>query len=185
MPLIALSVKMPENPFRLARKEMGILLDRVLDDNVHYFAKNLLGERFNPNNETRFRHDKRSKVYKTFIKKKGGVGQGKFVDLQLSGKSKRQALHLYKVTGKRRKKLKITVPPYYTKPFIGQWRDPQTGKIKRITRQPDKVHELLQVDQRDKDRLQKRANQAASVLGPKLLAEQVMRKARKKTIQGA
>lgn len=185
MPLIALNVTMPENPFRLARKELGILLDKVLDDSAHYFAQNLLAERFAPRNETRFNHEKRSKVYKGVIKRRGGVGQGKFVNLQLTGKAMRQARHLYRVTGKRRKKLKLTLPAYYTRPFVGSWRDPKTGKTKRITRQPDKVRELVQVDARDKDRLQKRALQAAAVLGPKLLAEQVMRKARKKTIHGA
>lgn len=183
MPLIALDVTIPENPFRLARAEMRKLTEAVLDDSVRYFAEQLLPERFAPRNDTRFGHEKRNKVYREQIKRKAGTGQGKHVNLQLSGKSMRQAKHLYRITGKQRKKLKVTVPAYFTKPFTGTFRDPQSGRVKRVTRQPNKVAELQRVDSRDKTRLQKRAHRKAREWAPRF-ATTIVKKSRRKTFRG-
>lgn len=182
MPLIALNITMPENPFRIAKRFVSKLQERVLDDNVHFFAQTMLPERFHPGNETRFKHARRNRVYREQIKRRAGKGQGKFVNLQLSGKAKRQATTLYKVTGKTRKRLRLTLPTYYLKPFVGTFRDPRTGRTKRVTRQPDKAAELQQIDERDKARLQKRADKAARALAPSIIAQAAVAAAKKKQI---
>lgn len=126
---------------------------------------NVLPRHFTPGNESRYRFEKRNTLYEKVIKRKLGVGQGKFVALTLKGRSERFLRSFYTIGGnKNRVTVRMTGPRYFTNPFIGSFKDPATGKTKRITRQPDKPAEATRVSDDDRLRLQRVAQRALLAL---------------------
>lgn len=141
---------------RRVQKEMMLEVGRE-------FAREHVAPHFGPANRGRFDHEKRNDVYLKEIKPAHGSGQGKYVDLQLTGRSKRQVLATVRVTAvSDRVTVRATVPAYFSKPFIGSFAKQVTtaaGKVrqvfKRVTRQPDKMKELGAIDDKDRASLQK------------------------------
>ena len=115
-----------------------------------------LPRHFSPGNESRYHFEKRSQVYRKIIKPRAGVGQGKFVSLTLKGRSARFLQSFYTVGGnKNRVLLRMRPPTYFTNPFIGTFKDPQTGKTKRITQQPNKPAEATTLTDEDRLRMKR------------------------------
>jgi hypothetical protein len=143
------------------KRELNRIRKMVMQDVAREFAEDHIVPHFTSANRARFSHEKRNDVYLNEIKRKNGDGQGKYVDLQLSGRSKRQVMATIRITATKDKAtVRTTAPGYFAKPFVGtfmkQERQPN-GKIrqvlKRVTRQPDKVKELGTIDRKDVDTL--------------------------------
>jgi hypothetical protein len=132
---------------------MSETADRFISDHVN--------SHFTPNNETRYHHEPRNPIYKNRIKVKKGEGQGKYVDNILTGRTRRQVLATIKKTVTQFKcVVRATVPAYFAKPFKGTvTRDKadKRGVVRQvtttITRQPDKMRELQEIDRRTVDDL--------------------------------
>jgi hypothetical protein len=117
---------------------------------AEFWHKNLLPRHFTPGNRARYRLAPRSKFYLEKIKPRAGRGQGKFVDLELRGQSRRFMLTFATFTGsKDRITIRMKPPRYFANPFIGSYTDPKTGKTKRITRQPNKPDEVTRTNEED------------------------------------
>lgn len=129
---------------------------------------------FTPGNETRYSHERRNPFYKRVIKIFEGEGQGKYVDDLLKGRSRRQLWTSTTITAtQHRSTIRMKAPAYFTDPYIGRIEkeipvknDPSRMRkiIINITRQPDKVRELLEVPAKDKDDLQQYLQKRMEVL---------------------
>jgi hypothetical protein len=152
-----------KSPLGEMRKELNRIRKEVMKDVGEEFVRYHVKPHFGPSNRARFKHEKRNDVYEKEIKKKKGQGDGKHVDNKLTGRSMRQTLATAKVTSTRDKAtVRATVPGYFKKPFVGTFTKTVTDKSgrtrqvqKRVTRQPDKVKELGEMDRKDVDALTK------------------------------
>lgn len=139
------------------RRELDRIHKRMMQDVGEEFASEHIAPHFGPANRTRFKHEKRNDLYANKIKREEGVGQGKYVDNVLSGRTRRQVLTTARVTATKNKAtVRATAPTYFTKPFIGSFMKKErqaNGKVrmaqKRVTRQPDKLKELEEIDRKD------------------------------------
>lgn len=135
---------------------MARLKKENLKATAAHWHDDLLRPHFGPSNRTRFQHEARTTFTKEVTKKRLGVGQGKYVDNVLKGKSLRFMSAFFSITGSQHAAtLTMRPPPYFANPFIGSFRDPRTGETRRITDQPDKPREATEVDTRDRDSLSK------------------------------
>lgn len=126
---------------------------QVMVDSGEHFHDQMLDRRLSPGAEHKYRHEPRNVVYKQEIKPEKGVGQGKTVDLQLKGKSRRWLLAFRTITGTHKRVIvRLKAPAYFTRPYVGPFTD-HWGRRKRITRQPDKVAELLRNNEQDNEEL--------------------------------
>lgn len=159
MPNVILDIAVSDNTgIKLLRKEINRIKKEAMQATAHWFLAKKVPQHFGPANRGRYKHKPRNKVYANEIKTRKGRGQGRFVDNNLTGKSAQQAKYLSRVTGtSKQATLSVTVPTYFKRPFVGTYTKAVTGKdgrtrqvVKRITQQPDKVHELLTLDDRDK-----------------------------------
>lgn len=160
--MVILDVRVTEkSQVKLLKKSINRITKEILRETAEEFHRKILPRHFGPANRRKYKHEPRNKVYATDIKKRFGTGQGRFVDNQLNGRTKRRALAFARVTGTSKKAtLRVQVPAYFNKPFVGTFRDDQ-GWTRRITRQPDKVAELKRVDNEDKEYLRKFADKLA------------------------
>ena len=127
----------------------------VLQDVAGHWHSEILPKHFGAGNRGKYRHEQRNPVYQKEIKPKQGRGQGRFGDLLLSGQSRRFLQAFATISGTAAvATLTMRPPGYFTNPFKGSWTDPETGKQKRITRQPDKVAELTNQTNDDRRALQ-------------------------------
>lgn len=127
-------------------------------DAVKFYHANIFPRHFNPSNRTRYKLEKRTPFYLQVLKKRDGQGQGRFVDLLLKGTARRRMLYnarIWATDGGNTVTLKMQAPRYFTNPFVGTYTD-QNGEQKRITRQPNKVAEVVQVNSEDRANLAKR-----------------------------
>ena len=137
-------------------RQFGKFQKKAMEAAAADWHERILPRHFTPGNNSRYRMAKRSALYERVIKRKIGVGQGKFVSLTLKGRSQRFMQAFFTITGsKDRITLRMKPPGYFTNPFIGTYKDPQTGKTKRITRQPDKPAETTRTTDEDRLRLRK------------------------------
>lgn len=168
------------------RKELTRIKKETLKETADWFRRHKVAPHFGPANRRRYGHEPRNKVYANEIKKRKGTGQGRFVDNRLSGKSARQARYLSRISGSSKQAtLTVTVPTYFRRPYVGSFTktvkdaNGRTRQVtKRVTRQPDKVAELLRLDQRDKEDTRK--------FSGKLMLRKIkaLRKQRRTTIRG-
>lgn len=165
MPGVILSVEVIDNSgLKLLRGQINQMKKEALQEVAAYFHEELFPSRFTPGNDSRQRHEKRNQVYKDRIKKRFGQGQGKFVDLLLSGKTKRRT-SLRKITGTSSgATLTVETPAYFRRPFVGSFRDSK-GRQKRVDHQPDKVAELKQFTPEE---IEKMREKYAEVMGVKI-----------------
>lgn len=140
-------------------RKFGGFQKQAIREGVEDWHSHTLAKHFTPGNRGRYRIAVRSQLYTKEIKPAKGTGQGRYVDLQLSGKSRRFMQAFYTITGsKDRMTLTMKPPGYFTNPFIGSWTDPDTGKTKRITRQPNKPDEATQTNNEDRERIRRVVN---------------------------
>lgn len=123
----------------------------ALADVAKEWHRTVLHRHFTPHNRSRYRLAQRREIYMKKIKVMKGQGQGKFVELLLSGKSERwlKVFHAISSTGNMAT-LRMKPPSYFTNPFIGSFTDKKTGKRKTVRRQPDKPDETTQVNDPDR-----------------------------------
>jgi hypothetical protein len=83
-----------------------------------------------------------------------GQGEGKYRDEVLTGQSERAMRFIYKITGTaKRAVVRMSPPRYFTRPFVGSFTDPRTGKQKIVGRQPDKPDEVTRISEEDRQEL--------------------------------
>ena len=166
---VILDIQTEDNSgIKLLKREINAMRKAVLKETAEWYLKTQIVPHFGPANRRRFNHANRNAVYSKEIKRRAGQGQGKFVDNVLSGKSRRQAQHLSRISAtSKQATLNITVPAYFKKPFVGTFRKTVTDKrgrtrtiTKRVTQQPDKVAELLTMDERAKNETRRFAARA-------------------------
>lgn len=130
--------------YRAAKKE-------ALRELAWYWHSNMLARHFSPGNSARYRMRPRNRIYREEIKKTKGEGQGRFVDLLLKGRSLRWMKSFAAVTGTdSQATLRMKPPGYFTRPFIGSYTDPETGRRRIITQQPDKPSEVREISSDDR-----------------------------------
>ncbi len=113
----------------------------------------VLPRHFTPGNDARYRFDPRNRVYMNEIKREEGVGQGRFVKLLLKGKSQRWLRTFNHITATSKQAvLYLQGPTYFTQPFIGTRID-ERGRLKVVTRQPDKPREVTETNEEDRSML--------------------------------
>jgi hypothetical protein len=180
MPGVVLGIEITDDSgIKLLRGQFAQMKKEALREIAEHFHQEMVPRRFTPGNDARYQHEKRNQVYKDKIKKRFGTGQGKYVNLQLSGKSKRRAA-LAKITGTQHQAtLTVETPTYFRRPFVGTFRD-EKGRQKRVTRQPDKVAEMLHITDGEKRQLR---GKAAEIMLAKLKSPPA-RKSRRTVIQG-
>ena len=140
----------------LGRGGLGRLQKQSLKAAAEDWHARTLPRHFTPGNMARYQIRKRSAFYLGIIKPRAGVGQGRFVDLVLKGRSKRFLQTFVTITGtKDRQTVRMKPPGYFTNPFVGSWTDPKSGRTRRITRQPDKPAETTRTNSEDRDRLRR------------------------------
>jgi hypothetical protein len=150
MPLVVLNCELKHRPRGMGRRYSRVKKEVLKEVAWHWHAK-ILERHFTPGNSSRYRMATRNKVYREFIKKEQGTGQGRFVDLLLRGQSLRRMRHFSSVTGTQYyATLTMNTPTYFTRPFIGTFTDPNTGRVKRVSRQPDKPGEVKQISNDDR-----------------------------------
>lgn len=153
MPLIALKIFTQNVPKGWGRRFAQIKRE-TLKQVAWQWHSNILERHFTPGNSSRYRMATRNKLYREVLKKEQGTGQGRFVDLILRGQSLRRMKHFATVTGSQYyATLSMSTPTYFTRPFIGTFTDPKTGRTKRVSRQPDKPGEVKQISNDDRQML--------------------------------
>jgi hypothetical protein len=150
MPLVVLDAV-----FTGSLKGIKRVLPRFVKESLRevgiWWHLNLLQRHFTPGNESRYGTMTRNTIYMDKIKKAGGVGQGRYVKGVLKGKALRWMRAFPSITAtQHRCVVRMVTPTYFDKPFIGSFIDPQTGRLKKVTRQPDKPAEATAVNDADR-----------------------------------
>lgn len=123
---------------------------QALRDTAEFWHEKILPKHFGGRNRSEYGYDPRRPFYLQVIKPLKGQGAGRFTDLLLKGASYRQLATLFRITGSAQQAtLTMQAPRYFTNPFIGTFTDKRTGKLKRITRQPDKPGETTRMSPAD------------------------------------
>jgi hypothetical protein len=153
MPLVALQATL-QNPVKGLGRNFTSMRREGLRATGKFWHGELMPSHFTPGNESRYGQMPRNRVYMEEIKQDEGVGQGRFVKLQLKGKSLRWASAFPGITATSHQcVVRMTMPTYFERPKVGSWQD-EKGRTKRITRQPDKAAELTRVSSGDKQKMQ-------------------------------
>lgn len=153
MPLVVLDAKIENKVKGLGRAMPAIVRASLREIGVWWHA-NLLEKHFTPGNESRYGAMPRNQVYMTEIKTGAGVGPGRYVKGTLKGKSLRWMQAMPAITATSHQcVVRMTTPTYFDRPFIGTFIDPESGRLKRITRQPDKPAEATAVNSADRQRM--------------------------------
>lgn len=140
-----------QSPVRGLRRSMPGIQRESLGEVGSYWHQEIMPRHFTPGNEQRYGAMQRNQVYMNEIKKDEGVGPGRYVKLQLKGKSLRWMTAFASITPlSTRCTVRMNTPTYFEKPFIGMFQDPVTGRLKQVTRQPDKVAEATAVNEPDR-----------------------------------
>lgn len=131
----------------LSRRMRGFY-KQTLIDGAHYWHRHILRRHFTSSARGWYGYRPRSARY-TKWKRKNGVGQGKFLDLWLSGQSRRWLMESASVTATSgRAVLKMKAPWYFVNP---------NGRIKNLRgkkfssrEQPNKPDEVTRFNERDR-----------------------------------
>lgn len=155
MPLI-LNMRIEDgSQFRGLTRRWPAIVKATMEATAEHWQKTIFPRHFGPRNRSDYGFEKRNDLYLNVIKKVEGEGEGKFRDEVLKGQSRRWLQTLYQVAGTaKRTTVRATAPTYFTKPFVGSFTDPKTGKQRVITRQPDKPDEVTRFNQADRDALE-------------------------------
>lgn len=129
----------------------------AMDVAVRLYHRDIFPKHFFNSNRSRYRMQPRSDFYLKVIKPRRGLGTGRFVDNVLKGTSRRRMMNfatVRKTDGGNTVVLRMQAPRYFTNPFVGSYID-EKGERKTIGSQPDKLAEVTQVNQDDKNELGK------------------------------
>jgi hypothetical protein len=130
------------------------LAKKTLIDTARHWHDEIFPEHFGPRNRSKYGFEPRRPLYLNVIKQRKGEGIGKYRDEVLTGKAERQMQYLFKITGTSRLvRVRMSPETYFYNPFVGSFTDPQTGRQKIISRQPDKPDEVTRCTEDDKDAL--------------------------------
>jgi len=156
MPLIILDCKITGKPPKEISRKMPKIYKASLQAVAEFWHSNLLQSHFTPRNDARYQYSPRNKVYLQDIKSQEGVGQGKYVSDLLKGMAARWVRTFATVSGTSKSAtIRMTAPTYFEHPFIGSFIDPKNGRMKHVTRQPNKPEEITQVNRDDREALMK------------------------------
>lgn len=163
MPAVVLGMKITSNAPGVAlgrgegRRWLAQQRYETMLSTAAYWHQRIFPRHFANAAAAEYGYERRSQFYLDVIKSIKGIGRGKQKGALefLTGQSLRWMRDLNpQVTGKRNLTLRMRPPSYFTNPFIGTiGRDPRTGKVKRITRQPDKPAEVTQVSSGDNTKM--------------------------------
>ncbi len=150
--MIALGVTITDDIITGLGRSYRASYRRAMLESVKYYHTTIFPKHFGTSNRSRYKLEPRTRFYLSVIKPREGQGQGRFVDLLLHGTARRRMMYnarIWATDGGNSVTLKMLTPKYFTNPFVGTYVDAE-GKQKRITRQPDKVAEVVQVNPDDK-----------------------------------
>lgn len=141
------------------RRGFGKVYRDLMRDTITFWHDKIFPSHFTPRNDERYQFEKRSPGYIKNTKRRYGIGQGKYVDNVFTGMSFRWMMSLVKYTatapkGTASATATMSAPTYFTSPKIGTFVG-SNGKTYTITRQPDKVKEITQVNANDLAQIQK------------------------------
>lgn len=140
-------------PIKILKRELSRIRREALRELVMWFHEVYVPRRFSPGNDTRYQHAKRNDVYKNRIKRRRGIGQGKYVNNVLTGASRRRAMAFAKATATANQAtLRVETPTYFRRPFKGTTRN-RKGGITTINNQPDKVAETVFIPRQELEEL--------------------------------
>lgn len=163
MPLVGLpQITMDSSDFKTKtgnwRRGFGSVHKELMADAATYWHHRLFPGHFTPGNESRYQMESRTPAY---LKRKRmyGTGQGRYVANVFSGASFRRMMSLFKVTataasGTQQATLRMSAPTYFAKPAVGTFTD-ANGRRFTIKKQPDKVKEVTQMNDRDEAELKR------------------------------
>lgn len=142
MPLHILTEITGDQVIKGGKRALARIVKQSLRETSEYWHKRLFPRHFEYGNNSRYNLAPRTEFYAKIIKRIKGQGQGRFIDLILSGKSARAMKHLATITSTAKHSTVTMRPPnYFTNP---------TGN-----NQPDKVAEILRFSQTDRNDLQR------------------------------
>ena len=154
MPLVILDCKITGGIPKGTSRRIPAITRASLRAVAGFWFETQLERHFTPGNESRYRYDRRNPVYLSKIKPHEGSGQGKYVSDILKGQSLRWLRSFASVTGPQRQAtIRMVAPTYFEKPFIGTTVDPKNGRLKHVTRQPDKPKEVTTISDADREAL--------------------------------
>lgn len=144
MPLVLLIDVQGSAALKGGKRKLARLQKQALLRTAEYWHRRLFPRHFTPGNTSRYQLQPRTRFYKEIIKKFQGQGQGRFVDLVLTGRSARAMKSLARFTSTtNRTTVRMRPPSYFTNPFA------TGGK-----QQPDKVAEVQRMSAEDRSDLQ-------------------------------
>ena len=155
MPGIILSLRTVD---RSCLKELSLSYKKLCKETLLATAKQwhaqIFPRHFGPTNRGKYHYTPRTLTYLTKIKRLHGVGEGRFRDQVLVGKSARRlkTMAKFSATGNQAT-VRMEAPAYFVNPFVGSWVDAKTGKVKR--RQPNKPDEVTRKDVTDREELRR------------------------------
>ena len=159
MPFFVLpEIKLDAEDFRTAagnlRRGFVKVHNTLMRDAATYWHLRIFPGHFTPGNEQRYQMEPRTPEYLK-RKRRYGTGQGRYVANVFSGMSFRWMMALAKVTATQDSAtVRMQAPTYFTKPAVGTFTD-KNGRQFTISRQPDKVKEVTQVNAADLGELQR------------------------------
>lgn len=160
MPAIILGIRtVDRSAFKGLRLTYAQAVKQTLLDTAKHWHSEVFPAHFGPINQGKYRYAPRSAVYLQKIKRWVGVAEGKFRIQVLKGQSGRWLRNLVTITGtSRQATVRMRAPAYFTKPFVGSWTNPKTGKVHTVRRQPNKPEEITRKDGFDREKLRKFSN---------------------------
>lgn len=164
MPIIILNATIQnKDAIKGMKRRWAAVLREALKGTAICWMENIFPKHFTAGNAREYHHEARSKFYKIVIKREEGIGGGKEYDDILKGRSMREMWASATVTGTQNyAMLRLKAPAYFTDPYIGkvdkEITDKRTGERRQITinitRQPDKVREVTEFSEADRNYLQ-------------------------------
>lgn len=132
-------------------RRFGQFRKQAMLDMAAFWHREVFPRHFGSSNRSAYGFAPRKPLYLDVIKRKKGSGVGRFRDLVLTGQSQRWMQAFVKISGTaQRVTVRMFPPRYFTNPFIGTYTDPRTGRVKRVTRQPDKPDEVTRFNAQDR-----------------------------------
>lgn len=132
-------------------RRFGKFRKQAMHDMAEFWHREIFPRHFGNSNRSAYGFAPRTPFYLEVIKRRKGVGVGRFRDLVLTGQSRRWMQAFVRISGTaQRVSVRMSPPRYFTNPFIGSFTDPRTGRVKHVTRQPDKPDEVTRFNAEDR-----------------------------------
>lgn len=156
MPLVIVNCRITGKPPTGIGRKMSAIYRTSLRAVAGCWHGRILEGHFTNYNDSRYRFDPRNRIYMEEIKKNEGVGGGRYIKDLLKGQSLRWLRTFATISATQHQAvLRMNSPTYFEHPFIGSFVDPQSGRLKNVTRQPNKPNEITQINSADHAMLEK------------------------------